>query len=71
MIESCSLADKDEIFRLAQVFYLDVVDYNKETVLVECIKSEDKNNEMIELFTRTFPNRVEVVRGGNVAIERA
>ncbi|MBQ3784180.1 MAG: acetolactate synthase small subunit [Lachnospiraceae bacterium] len=70
-VNSCSLADKDEIFRLAQVFYLDVVDYNKETVLVECIKSEDKNNEMIELFTRTFPNRVEVVRGGNVAIERA
>lgn len=70
-VNSCSLADKEEIFRLAQVFYLDVVDYNKDTLLVECIKSEDKNNEVIQLFNRSFPNRVEVVRGGNVAIERA
>ena len=70
-VNSCSLADKEEIFRLAQVFGLDVVDYRSETLLIECIKSEDDNNEMVTLFNRTFPNRIEVVRGGNVAIERA
>lgn len=70
-VNSCSLADKEEIFRLAQVFQLDVVDYRGDTLLVECIKSEDDNNEMVALFNRTFPNRIEVVRGGNVAIERA
>ena len=70
-VNSCSLADKEEIFRLAQVFGLDVVDYRSETLLIECIKSEDDNNEMVTLFNRTFLNRIEVVRGGNVAIERA
>lgn len=67
----CSLADKEEIFRIAQVFNLDVVDYRGGTLLVECIKSEDDNNEVVALFNRTFPSRIEVVRGGNVAIERA
>ncbi len=70
-INSCSLADKEEVFRLAQVYKLDVVDYRGDVLLVECIKHEDDNNEMVALFNRTFPNRIEVVRGGNVAIERA
>lgn len=70
-INSCSLEDKEEVFRLVQVFGLDVVDYRGGALLVECIKSEDDNNEMVALFNRTFPNRIEVVRGGNVAIERA
>lgn len=67
----CSLADKEEIFRIAQVFNLNVVDYRGGALLVECIKSEDDNNEVVALFNRTFPSRIEVVRGGNVAIERA
>ncbi|MBQ1393475.1 MAG: acetolactate synthase small subunit [Lachnospiraceae bacterium] len=70
-VGGCSLADKEEIFRIAQVFKLDVVDYRGNTLLVECIKSEDDNNEVVELFNRAFPSRIEVVRGGNVAIERA
>ncbi|MBQ1688813.1 MAG: acetolactate synthase small subunit [Lachnospiraceae bacterium] len=70
-VNCCSLADKEEIFRIAQVFKLDVVDYRGETLVVECVKNDDENNEVIALFNRTFPNRIEVVRGGNVAIERA
>ena len=70
-VNYCSLADKEEIFRIAQVFDLKVVDYRGETLLVECIKKEEDNNEIVALFNRTFLNRVEVVRGGNVAIERA
>ena len=38
-------------------------------VLIECIKTEAKNNEMIELFQNLFLNRVEIVRGGSVAVE--
>ena len=30
---------------------------------------ESKIDEMIDMFKTTFPNRVEVVRGGSVAIE--
>ena len=52
-----------------QTFGMEIVDYDKNTVLVECVKTEAHNNDMIELFKKTFINRVEVVRGGSVAIE--
>ncbi len=68
-VNSCSEKDKAEIFRIAQVFSLEVIDYNKSTVIVQCVKTEDKNNDMINLFKSTFINRIEVVRGGSVAIE--
>lgn len=70
-INYCSLQDKEEVFRICQVFKLDVVDYRGEILLVECVKSEDENDEIVALFNRTFLNRIEVVRGGTVAIERA
>ena len=68
-VHSCSEKDKQEIFRIVQTFGMEVVDYDRNTVLVECVKTEAHNNDMIELFKKTFINRVEVVRGGSVAIE--
>ena len=32
-------------------------------------KTEDKNDNAIKLFKETFPNRIEVIRGGSVAVE--
>ena len=54
---------------MAEVFSLDIIDYNKGSVIVQCVKTEDKNNDMIALFNKSFINRIEVVRGGSVAIE--
>lgn len=68
-VNACKAGDKEEIFRIAQTFDLQVVDYNKKSVLVQCVKTEKKNNQMIALFEELFINRIEVVRGGNVAIE--
>lgn len=68
-VHGCSEKDKQEIFRIVQTFGMEVVDYDRNTVLVECVKTEAHNNDMIELFKKTFINRVEVVRGGSVAIE--
>ncbi len=68
-VSSCSEKDRAEIFRIAQAFGLEIIDYNKSTVLVQCVKTEDKNNDMIALFNDTFINRIETVRGGSVAIE--
>ncbi len=68
-VNCCTEKDKEEIFRIVQTFRLEVVDYNKNTVLVECVQREQKNNDIIKLFQETFINRVEVVRGGSVAIE--
>lgn len=68
-VNSCSQKDKEEIFRIAKVFGLRVVDYNKDTVLLECVQTETKNNDIIKVFNEIFINRIEVVRGGSVAIE--
>ena len=70
-IKAYSLTDKDktEIFRLAQVYNLKILDYNKNSVIIEWTEIESKIDEMIEMFKSTFLNRVEVVRGGSVAIE--
>ncbi len=68
-VNKCSEKDKSEIFRIAKVFSLEIIDYDKSSVLIQCVKTEDKNNDMIELFKKTFINRIEVVRGGSVAIE--
>ena len=63
-INNCKDSDKQEIFRIAETFDLKVIDYNRKSVLVQCVKTVSKNNDMIALF-----NRIEVVRGGSVAIE--
>ena len=47
-----------------------MVDYNRKSVLIQCVKTVSKNNDMIiALFKDMFVNRIEVVRGGSVAIE--
>ncbi len=68
-VSNCKETDRQEIFRIAQTFDLLVVDYNKKAVLLQSVKTEQKNNDMIRLFKNIFVNRVEVVRGGSVAIE--
>lgn len=68
-INNCSEWDKTELFRIADVFHLSIIDYNQNTVLLECVQTELKNNELISLLEQCFCNRIEVVRGGSVAIE--
>lgn len=68
-ISSCSEDDKEEVFRIAKVFGLTIADYDKKTILLECVQTETKNNDLIKLLQSCFVNRIEVVRGGSVAIE--
>ncbi|SFR72833.1 acetolactate synthase small subunit [Anaeromicropila populeti] len=67
-IKNCSKEDKIEIFRIAQAFKLGVTDYGTDSVLIECVNTENRNNDIIRLFQENFL-KIEVVRGGNVAIE--
>lgn len=64
----CTAADKEEAFRIAQVFSVQVADIGKDSVLLECKLTERRNNELIALLKSKF-QKVEVVRGGAVAIE--
>ncbi|GAB6155797.1 acetolactate synthase small subunit [Desulfosporosinus burensis] len=67
-IRKCSKVDKEELFRIAEVFGVSIIDYDKESVLMECVQTESKNNDLINLLSSDFKN-IEVVRGGSVAIE--
>lgn len=68
-ISNCNEDDKEEIFRISKVFGITIADYDKKTILLECIQTETKNNDLIKLLQSCFVNRIEVVRGGSVAIE--
>jgi acetolactate synthase-1/3 small subunit len=65
----CNEADKTEVFRIANIFGLTITDYDKNTILLECVQTEAKNNDLIKLLNKCFVNRIELVRGGSVAIE--
>ncbi len=58
-----------EIFRIAQVFHTGVIDYSRDSVLIESVQEESKNDDLITLLERYYPNRIKIVRGGGVAIE--
>lgn len=57
-----------ELFQIAQVFGVRVVDMGTKTATIECVQTESKNNEMVKLLKAKFAT-IEIVRGGNVAIE--
>ena len=61
-------AQKAELFQIAQVFHVQIVDIGDDSVLLECKLTERKNNELIALLRSKF-KQIEIVRGGAVAIE--
>lgn len=67
-IKNCTKEDKVEIFRVAQAFQVTISDYGPDSILLECISTEQRNNDLIKFFQENF-TKIEVVRGGNVAIE--
>ncbi len=68
-ISGCSEKDIEEIFRISQIFNATVIDYDRDAVLVESVKTENSNNDLIVLLGKCFANRIEIVRGGSVAVE--
>lgn len=58
----------EEVFRIAEVFSVQVTDIGKDSVLLECKLTERRNNELIGLLKAKFRN-IEIVRGGAVAVE--
>lgn len=68
-VNGCSDADITELFRISKVFGVAVIDYDGTTVLLECTQTENRNNEFLSLLSRKFINRIEIARGGSVAVE--
>ena len=57
-----------EVFQIAQVFNVEVVDMNNDSVILASKLTEHRNNDLIALLKSKFKN-ISVVRGGAVAIE--
>lgn len=68
-VKGCNKSDREEVFRIAQVFGIQVTDYGKNSILLESTQTEARNNDIIDLLNQDFSGRIEVVRGGNVAVE--
>lgn len=68
-VSGCSEKDIQEIFRISQIFHTTVIDYDREAVLIESVQTENRNNDFIALLEKCFANRIEIVRGGSVAVE--
>jgi len=67
-VKDITPAEKEEVFQFAQVFEVKVKDIGTDSVLLECMLTERRNNELIALLRSKFRN-IEIVRGGAVAIE--
>ena len=68
-VNDCSEKDKKELFRMAKIFSVSVIDYDFSSVLLECTQTDNRNNALINLLQKMFLNRLEIVRGGSVAVE--
>lgn len=64
----CSPEDKIEIFQIAETFKAKVIDYGKDSLLVEFVQTATKNDAVVKLMKEEFKS-IEVVRGGSVGIE--
>lgn len=60
--------EKTQVYRISEVFGAKIVDIGKSEILMECVQTENKNNDLIRFASNEFSN-IEVVRGGSVAIE--
>ena len=67
-VRKCSKDDKVECFQIAETFKAKIIDYGKDSVLLEFVQTATKNDAVIKLMKEEFTS-IEVVRGGSVGIE--
>ena len=67
-VRKCTPEDKAELFQIAETFKARVIDYGKDSLLLEFVQTATKNDAVVKLIKEEF-HRIEVVHGGNVGIE--
>ena len=62
-VRKCTPEDKVECFQIAETFKAKVIDYGKDSLLLEFVQTATKNDAVIKLMKEEFKS-IEVVRGG-------
>lgn len=68
-VYDCGDEDLAKLSILRDRFSLKIEDYQGSTVLVESVMPEEENDRLIGILQEKIQGRIEIVRGGNVAIE--
>ena len=68
-LHSLKKDEQEEIFRSAAVFGVSVSDYDKSSVILESVKTESENDDILKFYKKYYLSRMEAVRGGSVAVE--
>ena len=68
-IHSLKKDEMEEVFRSASVFGVSVSDYDKSSVILESVKTESENEDVLKYYKKYYLSRMEAVRGGAVADE--
>ena len=68
-IHSLKKDETEEIFRSAAVFGITVCDYDKSSVILESVKTESENDDVLKYYKKYYLSRMEAVRGGSVGVE--
>ena len=56
---NCSREDKAELFQIAETFQAKVIDYGKDSLLLEFVQTATKNDAVVKLIKEEF-HRIEV-----------
>lgn len=67
-VTNLSQEDMAGVFQIAQVFHIEVVDINENSVILESKLTEHRNDDLVALLKSKYKH-IHVVRGGGVAIE--
>ena len=68
-LRSLKKEEIEDVFRSAEVFGIRITDYDKNAVLLESVKTESENDDILKYYKKHFLSRMEAVRGGAVAVE--
>ena len=68
-VSGCKEKEIPELFRITQVYGIKMLEYRRTVVLLESVGTESQNDDLIELLKTFFGNRIEIIRGGSVAVE--
>ncbi len=67
-VRRCTPEDKTALFQIAETFKARVIDYGRDSLLLEFVQTAAKNDAVVQLMKNEFRD-IEVVRGGSVGIE--